>query len=209
MVKLVDGIITRMNETQNKLNGVERDMTKEEYKTYDAYLDIKIGAKSAFCSFEKQLELYEQLWEMPSLSTDTKIECLNEAVKLVKKQYGKKTESRCPHAPLVRKHLRAISGYLNELEKEGEATWQLRMADELLPTANAWREDCDFPALSKEGFASQIELQSVHIKTKEKEEGSIHYELELFFQDTEDTFAGHFLYATIEDGKVEEITLMG
>ena len=110
---------------------------------------------------------------------------------------------------LVRKHLRAISGYLNELEKEGEATWQLRMADELLPTANAWREDCDFPALSKEGFASQIELQSVHIKTKEKEEGSIHYELELFFQDTEDTFAGHFLYATIEDGKVEEITLMG
>lgn len=79
-----------MNETQNKLNGVERDMTKEEYKTYDAYLDIKIGAKSAFCSFEKQLELYEQLWEMPSLSTDTKIECLNEAVKLVKKQYGKK-----------------------------------------------------------------------------------------------------------------------
>lgn len=209
LVKLVDGIITRMNETQNKLNGVERDMTKEEYKTYDAYLDIKIGAKSAFCSFEKQLELYEQLWEMPSLSTDTKIECLNEAVKLVKKQYGKKTESRCPHAPLVRKHLRAISGYLNELEKEGEATWQLRMADELLPTANAWREDCDFPALSKEGFASQIELQSVHIKTKEKEEGSIHYELELFFQDTEDTFAGHFLYATIEDGKVEEITLMG
>ena len=188
LVKLVDGIITRMNETQNKLNGVERDMTKEEYKTYDAYLDIKIGAKSAFCSFEKQLELYEQLWEMPSLSTDTKIECLNEAVKLVKKQYG---------------------GYLNELEKEGEATWQLRMADELLPTANAWREDCDFPALSKEGFASQIELQSVHIKTKEKEEGSIHYELELFFQDTEDTFAGHFLYATIEDGKVEEITLMG
>ena len=180
LVKLVDGIITRM-----------------------------IGAKSAFCSFEKQLELYEQLWEMPSLSTDTKIECLNEAVKLVKKQYGKKTESRCPHAPLVRKHLRAISGYLNELEKEGEATWQLRMADELLPTANAWREDCDFPALSKEGFASQIELQSVHIKTKEKEEGSIHYELELFFQDTEDTFAGHFLYATIEDGKVEEITLMG
>ena len=209
LVKLVDGIITRMNETQNKLNGVERDMTKEEYKTYDAYLDIKIGAKSAFCSFEKQLELYEQLWEMPSLSTDTKIECLNEAVKLVKKQYGKKTESRCPHAPLVRKHLRAISGYLNELEKEGEATWQLRMADELLPTANAWREDCDFPALSKEGFASQIELQSGHIKTKEKEEGSIHYELELFFQDTEDTFAGHFLYATIEDGKVEEITLMG
>lgn len=75
-----------------------------------------------------------------------------EAVKLVKKQYGKKTESCCPHAPCPKKHLRAISGYLNELEKEGEATWQLRMADELLPTANAWREDCDFPALSKEGL---------------------------------------------------------
>lgn len=83
------------------------------------------------------------------------------------------------------------------------------MADELLPTANAWREDCDLPPLSKEEFASQIELQSVHITTEEKKEGSIHYELELFFQDTDDTFAGHFLYATIEDDKVEEITLMG
>lgn len=48
LVKLVDGIITRMNETQNKLNGVERDMTKEEYKTYDAYLDIKIEQSLPF-----------------------------------------------------------------------------------------------------------------------------------------------------------------
>lgn len=209
LVKLVDGIITRMNETQNKLDGVERDMTKEESKVYDAYLDLKIGARSAFRSFEKRLGLYERLWEMPSVSTDTKIECLNEAIKLVKKQYGKSLEPCCPHESLVRKHLRAISGYLNELEKEGEATWQSRMADGLLPTANAWREDCDLPPLSKEKLASQIEIQSVHIKTEEKEEGSIHYELELFFQDTDDTFAGHFLYAAIKDGKVEEITLMG
>ena len=98
---------------------------------------------------------------------------------------------------------------MNRLEEEGEAIWQLRMADELLPTANAWREDCELPALSREEFASQVELQSVHIETKEKEDGSIHYELELFFQDTEDTFAGHFLYADIEDHEVKEITLMG
>ena len=58
-------------------------------------------------------------------------------------------------------------------------------------------------------YGRRIASNSKRIKTKEKEEGSIHYELELFFQDTEDTFAGHFLYATIEDGKVEEITLMG
>lgn len=69
---------------------------------------------------------------------------------------------------------------MNKLEEEGEAIWQLRMADELLPTANAWREDCELPALSREEFASQVELQSVHIETKEKEDGSIHYELELF-----------------------------
>ena len=62
---------------------------------------------------------------------------------------------------------------------------------------------------TREEFALQVELQSVHIETKEKEDGSIHYELELFFQDTEDTFAGHFLYADIEDHEVKEITLMG
>lgn len=89
-------------------------------------------------------------------------------------------EPRCPHESLIRKHLKAISGYMNRLEEEGEAIWQLRMADELLPTANAWREDCELPALSREEFALQVELQSVHIETKEKENGSIHYELELF-----------------------------
>lgn len=98
---------------------------------------------------------------------------------------------------------------MNELEEEGEAAWQLRMADELLPTANAYREDCELPALSQNELASQIELESVHIETKEKEDGTIHYELELFFQDTDDTFAGHFLYASIEDHGMKEITLMG
>lgn len=180
LVKFTNDIITRMDEGQNKLNGVERDMTKEESKAYDAYLDIKIGARSALHSFEKRLELYERLWEMPSVSTGTKIECLNEAIKLIRKQCGKNLEPRCPHESLIRKHLKAISGYMNKLEEEGEAIWQLRMADELLPTANAWREDCELPALSREEFASQVELQSVHIETKEKEDGSIHYELELF-----------------------------
>ena len=209
LVKFTNDIITRMDEGQNKLNGVERDMTKEESKAYDAYLDIKIGARSALHSFEKRLELYERLWEMPSVSIGTKIECLNETIKLIRKQCGKNLEPRCPHESLIRKHLKAISGYMNRLEEEGEAIWQLRMADELLPTANAWREDCELPALSREEFALQVELQSVHIETKEKENGSIHYELELFFQDTEDTFAGHFLYADIEDHEVKEITLMG
>ena len=209
LVKFTNDIITRMDEGQNKLNGVERDMTKEESKAYDAYLDIKIGARSALHSFEKRLELYERLWEMPSVSIGTKIECLNETIKLIRKQCGKNLEPRCPHESLIRKHLKAISGYMNRLEEEGEAIWQLRMADELLPTANAWREDCELPALSREEFALQVELQSVHIETKEKEDGSIHYELELFFQDTEDTFAGHFLYADIEDHEVKEITLMG
>ena len=209
LVKLADGIITRMNEAQNKLDGVEREMTKEESKIYGVYLDIKIGAKPAFRSFEKQLELYGRLGGMPSISTATQIECLNEAVKLVKKQYGGNEGPCCPHESIVRKHLCAIGGYIDELEKEGEASWQLRMAEGLLPTANAWREDCDLPPLSKEEFASQIYLQAIHVKSREKEEGSIRYELELFFQDTDDTFAGHFLYAAIEDGKVEEITLMG
>ncbi|MFR7606767.1 hypothetical protein [Odoribacter laneus] len=72
-----------------------------------------------------------------------------------------------------------------------------------------WREDCELPALSLKKFASQIELQSVHIRTKEKEDSSIHYKLELLFQDTDDTFAGHFLHAHMEDHKVKEITLMG
>lgn len=206
LVKFTDKLITRMNEGQNKLNGVERDMTKKEF---DAYLKLEYEAGSARRPLEERLKLYEQLWEMPSVSTNCKIKFMNEAIKLVKKQYCKNPEFLCPHESLIRKHLGAISGYLNELEEEGEAAWQLHMADELLSTANVWREDCELPPLSKEEFASQIALQSVHIKTKELEEGAIHYELELFFQDTADTFAGHFLYADMEDHEVKEIMLMG
>ncbi len=163
-----------------------------------------------FTRLKKRLELYERLWEMPSVSTGTKIECLNEAIKLIRKQYGKNLEPRCPHESLIRKHLKAISGYMNKLEEEGEAIWQLRMADELLPTANAWREDCELPALSREEFALQVELQSVHIETKEKEDGSIHFQTGNFFSKTrKDTFAGHFLYADIEDHEVKEDNVNG
>lgn len=206
LVKFAGDIITRMNEGQNKLNGVERDMTEEEF---DIYTNMKFEVSSTFRPFEEQLKLYERLWEMPSVCTSSKIEFLNEAIKLIKKQYSKNSGPICPHDFLIRKHLKAISGYVDELEKEGEATWQLRMADELLPTANAYREGCELPALSKEEFAAQVELQSVHIETKENENGFIHYELELFFQDTDDTFAGHFLYAAIENHELREIALMG
>lgn len=206
LVKFADNLITRMNEEQNKLNGVERDMTEKEL---NAYLDMKHEAGSALRPFEERLKLYEQLWKMPSVSTGSKIEFMNEAIKLVKKQYCKNQESLCPHESLIHKHLGVISEYLYELEEEGESVWQLRMADELLPTANAWREDCELPPLTKEKFASQIELQSVHIHTKEQESEAIHYEMELFFQDTDDTFSGHLLYADIENHEVKEIMLMG
>ncbi len=206
LVKSTDDLITRMNERQNKLNGVERDMTSKEL---DSYLDMMHKAGSPHRPIEERLELYEQLWETPSVSTGSKIGFMNEAIKLVKKQYCKDSEIHCPHTYLIRKHLKAISGYRKELEKEGKEVWQLRMADELLPAANAWRENCELQPLSSKEFAYQIELQSVHIETKEKDDGSIHYELELFFQDTDDTFAGHFMYADFEDHKVKEITLMG
>lgn len=69
LVKFADDLIARMNKRQNKLNGVEQDMTEKEF---DAYLDMKSEAGSTLHSFEERLKLYEQLWELPSVFTGSK-----------------------------------------------------------------------------------------------------------------------------------------
>ena len=58
--------------------------------------------------------------------------------------------------------------------------------------------------MSVEDFASQIDLQSLHIKTEEQEDGRILYELELYFQDRDDSFAGHIMYALVKNHVVKE-----
>ena len=79
----------------------------------------------------------------------------------------------------------------------------------MIESLSVWRESADKPNLSVEDFASQIYLQSLHIETEEQEDGSIHYKQELFFQDKDDSFDGHVMYALVKDHTVKEITLMG
>ena len=83
------------------------------------------------------------------------------------------------------------------------------MAAGLMDTAAAWRAGTGLPALSHEAFASGIRLRSVILETEDQKDGKIHARLQLFFEDKSDSFAGHMLYASVANGEVGEITLMG
>lgn len=207
LIDFLDHFIDRMIEGGNKLFGIERSMTEEEN---DACLDLEISALYSDKPIEERLVMLQELWENPLGIPSDRIEYLEKAIELVKKQARKRPEAiPCPYEELIKKHLQAIRGYVKELEDEGEAVWCRRMAEGLIDSLVVWRESAEMPSWSVDEFASQIYLQSLHIKIKEQEDGGIHYQMELFFLDKEDSFDGHTMYAAIEDHRVKEITLMG
>lgn len=207
LIAFIDELTDRMIDGSHKLYGIARKMTPEEY---DAHLDLVLSALYSDKPIEERLKLSEQIWENRLVDPDERIECLEKAIELVKKQARKKPESvPCPDKELIRRHLAAMSGFMKALEEEGETVWRMRMAESLMDSLVVWREAADRPPLTVEAFAAQIYLQSAAIETKETEKGEIAYRLELYFQDKDDSFEGHVLYAEVTDGKVTEITLMG
>lgn len=207
LIVFVDELTDRMIEAGNRLRGLEREMTEDEF---DACSDLEFDALYGCRSLEERLALLKELWENPLVAPSDRIEYLEKAIELVTLQARKRPEKiPCPYEELIKKHLQAIRGYVGELEDEGKDVWCRRMAEGLIDSLAEWRESAEMSPLSIEEFASRIYLQSLHIETKEQEDGSIHYQSELFFQDKDDSFDGHFMYARIEDHSVEEITLMG
>lgn len=159
---------------------------------------------------DKRLDILKQLIEDPCADTDDQIELLEESIKFIWKEVEQEPKKpACPHSRLISDHLEGIRCYLKELEEEGEDAWQLRMAEEMLDSANSWRESGDMPVLSKEEFSSLIFLTDLCIESAQMEDGTISYKMELYFNDKNDSFAGHFMYAKVVNKEVEEITLMG
>ena len=207
LIVFIDDFADRMIAGGNKLFGIERRMTVAEH---NAAMELEGEALHGDKPVKERLVMLQTLWENRLLPPLERIECLEKAMELVEKPVRKRPEIMpCPHDALIRKHLAAIGGYVRALENEGEAIWRRRMAENMIESLSVWRESADKPNLSVEDFASQIYLQSLHIETEEQEDGSIHYKQELFFQDKDDSFDGHVMYALVKDHTVKEITLMG
>lgn len=205
---LLDKLTDQIMENENKLFGVDSDVSEDDRAEF---ADRKYAAlfKDGY-AIEEHLKMLKELEESPCADNEEKIELLEKAIGLILQQaMGKPKNPPCPHKNLIKRHLDGISNYLKKLEEKGEKWWQLQMADEMLDSANAWRESGELPILTKEEFASIIFLESVHVETKEQDNGGINYKMELFFEDKDDSFDGHVMYALIENDKIKEITLMG
>lgn len=205
LIAFLDDLTDRMIEGGNALYGLERSMTREEI---DAYLDLELDAMHSDKPVEERLDMLRQLWENSLIPPNDRIKYLKKAVELTRKR-GRKSPESCPDKELIKRHLEEIGCCLRKLEEEGAQTWRSRMAAELFDSAAAWREGSGMPALSREEFAAGISLRSAVLETEERKTGDIRVKLELFFEDGSDSFAGHFLYARVENGEVGEITLMG
>ena len=192
-----------MDEGQNKLNGVERDMTKEESKAYDALSWYKDWSKVCPSLVWKTFGVIRATLGNASVSTGTKIECLNEAIKLIRKQCGKKPgaplSARNPLSGNIWKLLVAIwIGWKRKGKRYGNCAWPTNCSRQQTHGGKIVNfRHCPERSLPPSRIAicsywDQGERRRLHpLRTG------------AFFQDTEDTFAGHFLYADIEDHEGE------
>lgn len=204
----LDQLTDRMIEGGNKLFGVSQVVDEALRREFVEKKVTVVYNRDLITS--KRLETLKQLIEDPCADTDDQIELIEETIKFIWKEVEKEPKKPvCPHKELINTHLEGIRAYLKELEDEGEVVWQLRMAEEMLDSVNSWRESGEMSILTKEEFASLIFLTNLHVKSTEMEDGTISYKMELYFEDKDDSFVGHIMYAKVVNKEVEEITLMG
>ncbi len=207
LIDFIDDFTDRMIDGGNKLFGIERRITMDEH---NAVMEMDGEAMFGNKPVEERLAMLQELWENRLLSPVDRIEYLEQAINLIRNQEHKRTEAEpCPHRELIKRHIAAIGIYMKELENDGERAWRMRMAKGLYGSLVSWREAAGEPPLTLEDFAGQIDLQSMHIKTKESGDGIVSCDMELYFRDRDDSFAGHIMYALVRNGAVKEITLMG
>lgn len=207
LIQFTEQFLDQMIEGGNKLFGIERKMTLEEKETYTTLKSQLYDSKTPL---KERLEILKALEENPLVNPYEKIELMENAIKWIKKEASTKPRPiPCPDAELIKKHLAAISSYLQKFEAEGKETWNMKIAGALMNSVKIWREDAGLSPLTQEEFASNIHLESAEIQTNESEEGKIDIQMNLFFYDEEDSFDGHALYASVENHKIKEIELMG
>ncbi|WP_455611272.1 hypothetical protein [Cloacibacillus porcorum] len=206
MIRCLDRLTDRMIEGGERLWNAPRKMTPEEY---DAYIDKSIDAEYSGKHLSERLKLLEELWEDPLVDMQERAEYMETAIKAAQSEGRKKAALPCPHKEAVQQHLSALAKRLDALEQEGESAWQRRAAQEMETTCRAWREDAELPALSLEEFAAGLRVSSLITKTITDETGAIHIRLEITFIDKRDSFAGHWITATVEDDLLKSVDLEG
>lgn len=207
---LLDDLTDRMIEGGNQLFGTHPEIDKEG-EEYTHFADRKFTAEYGLrLTTDQRLDLLDQLGNDPCADDDDRINFLEKSIRFIWQEVEKKPKTpACPHKEMIERHLEEIAKSMKELEETGEETWQLRIAEEMIESANNWRESGEMRLLTKEEFAPLIILKDLIIETKQMEDGTISCKIELFFHDKEDSFAGHTLYAKIENGETKEIQLMG
>ena len=205
MIRGLDRLTDEMLEGGRRLWNRSREMTPEEYA---AYINKSRDAESPRHPLQERLKLLEELWEDPLVEPEERAELMEKALEAVRGR-RKPGGAPCPHEKLVQRHLEALARRLDTLERAGEAAWQRRAAQSLEATCRVWREDSDLPPLSPEEFAAGLRVSSLTVRTTRDEADAIHISMHITFEDEHDSFAGHWITASIEDDALVSVDLEG
>ncbi len=199
LTQLTDTLTDKMIEGGNKLYGIPRDMTQDEY---DAYIDMKLVALYSDKPIKERLSLLETLWDYSLADLDDRITFLDTAIELIKKE-----AVHCPDETLINRHLSVISDHIEKLETEGEIRWQHRIAEKLVSVVATEKHSANQPIQTVTEWAPYIRLHSINIETQEQENTTVNTSLTLFFLDDNRVFDNRFIQAIIKNGSVTDITI--
>lgn len=203
----LDSFLDELIAAGNHKQGIERSMTADEEKRESELRDLIYEYDTPL---RDKLAALKELGENPLLYPEDRIEYLSAAIELTPKETASASgEEELPYIPGLEEHIALIARQLRQLEKDGETFWTDRIAEQFLENANIWREGADdLPELTKAEFAALVYLEAVSISTAEKD-GKPTGVMEVYFQDKEDSQAGHSMYARVIDGEVVEYNLLG
>ena len=177
-------------------------------------MDMKKGSKQATQHIGRKLKLCQEVWSMPSVDWQTRLDYATYAVDFIhdaiNRMEAAAIESKKRHAtiPDLSRHLAEINIRLAEFDQTGYAAIIGPIANRFLSGINETRKHIGQPLLTKNRLAKALRINSLLISVTEQN-GGLSNAIHLHLSDSDDTHALHHLYVLILNDRIHKMKIIG
>ncbi|NLC24042.1 MAG: hypothetical protein GX776_06195 [Oxalobacter sp.] len=177
-------------------------------------IDMKKGSKQAMQHIGRKLELCQKIWSSPTVDWQTRLDYATRAIDFISDAINEMEaaaiDSKKRHAkiPALSRYAEEINTCLAEFDKTGYAAITGPVAERFLSSINATRKAIDNPPLTKEALGAALKINSLLVSVTEKDD-ELSTSLHLYLADNDYTYALHYLYVLILNGKIHEMKIIG
>ncbi|SHN57801.1 hypothetical protein [Desulfovibrio litoralis] len=194
---LLKEFIKFLEKYEKNFNNLMRERKKAKQQasiSKDKTKELTNNLKDKTIIIEEKINILAQLCDSAYITKDTQTKYAETLIELINQKQAKLFVDEA-------------NRILQDIDKNSYTTFINQVGDGFYGGLSEWRSD-DLPPITKEQFIKNLSLYEIQMSISSSNNRFEHL-LFLYVKEKDDSFAGHFMCARVEDAKITELSLMG